>query len=547
VYKTAIYARLSLLDNGKQDGESIENQVKLVKQYIHDRPYLNLTSVYIDNGSTGTNYNRPQFNEMMDAVKSGAVNCIVVKDLSRFGRNYIETGNYIEKIFPFIGVRLIAVNDNYDNADPRSENNLAVALKTLVNDMYAKDISKKITAIVEAKQKRGDFIGNYAPYGYQKADDKRRLIIDPVTAPIIRDIFRWKTEGVGNTQIARRLNEMGVPSPSNYRVGIGILTTTKYQNSLWQQQTIKSILKNPVYTGCVSQGKQKTRLTQGLATTRISPDEWINVENMHEPIIEKDVFDKVNGILSNINTAYHKNIGKHRNVDESGNMFKSLLRCGDCGANLIRRKEVRSRQSKPAAYYTFICQNYEQNRKSTCVGRKLLSEKTLLRVVWESVKTQIELWVDLIKLAQRIQERDVYKAKIANHTKQINDIQASIDKLDMRLSSLYNDHSDAILTESEYQYAKNKYRVDKDALLRKQKELYAVIDNQQLNNDLANTLPQFKSASELTSEMLTVLVDYIVVSERDTVSIVFKYRDEYSNLNNFVDSENKREAANCGE
>lgn len=214
-YRAAAYVRLSVEDSGKPGADTIEGQKSLLLRFIEDDPTLTLHGLFCDNGRTGTDFDRPQFEKMMEEVRKGHIDCIVVKDLSRFGRNYKETGNYLERIFPFLGVRFIAVNDGFDTLTAqRGADGYLVPLKNLINEVYSKDISRKSGSALAAKQKNGDFIGAWAPYGYRKQpDNPHKLEPDEATAPVVRQIFRWRAGGVSVTQIARRLNDSGVPSP----------------------------------------------------------------------------------------------------------------------------------------------------------------------------------------------------------------------------------------------------------------------------------------------------------------------------------------------
>ena len=241
-YRTAAYVRLSVEDSGKPGADTIEGQKNLLLRFIEDDPTLTLYRLFCDNGRTGTDFQRPEFEKLMDAVKRGEVDCIVVKDLSRFGRNYKETGNYLERIFPFLGVRFIAVNDGFDTLTAqRGADGYLVPLKNLINEVYSKDISKKSGSALAAKQKNGDFIGAWAPYGYRKQpDNPRKLEPDETMAPVVRQIFRWRAEGVSVTQIARRLNDEGVPSPSAYLYNTGVCKTEKYNGVIWYVQTVKT-------------------------------------------------------------------------------------------------------------------------------------------------------------------------------------------------------------------------------------------------------------------------------------------------------------------
>lgn len=330
-YKTAIYARLSVEDLSKNDSGTIENQILLVQKYIETKPYLELCGTFVDNGQTGTNFNREGFQNLMEAVKRDKINCIVVKDLSRFGRDYIETGNYLEKVFPFLGVRFISVNDDYDSQNPANNgDNLVIVLKNLINDIYAKDISRKVKSSYEIKQKKGEFLGSCAAYGYMKSPtDRHKLVIDEETAPIVRDIFQWKLDGMTDTAIVRKLEDLQILSPRNYLYAKGVLHHEKFSKKiLWCVDTVKNILTNPVYIGHMVQGKEKSTFNSKFKSKRQSPDKWIVVENTHEPIIEAEMFYAVKEIIDRRAEKYRELRGNNRlkkdrqlyskNTEESG-------------------------------------------------------------------------------------------------------------------------------------------------------------------------------------------------------------------------------------
>lgn len=258
LWVAGLYGRLSVLDNGKVDGEPIESQIAIIEQYVAGHPELKIVERYIDNGYTGTNFDRPNWERMMADVKSGRINCIIVKDLSRLGRNYIETGRFLERICPKLGIRFISVNDNYDTAEIKSQDEFAASLKNIVNDYYAKDISLKSGSALKAKRQRGEYIGSYAPHGYLKdPSNKNHLIINPETAPVIQQIYQWRAEGLGYGTITRMLNERGIPSPGRYRFEHGIVTNNNKKGSslLWNRHALTDILRNIVYIGHLAQGK----------------------------------------------------------------------------------------------------------------------------------------------------------------------------------------------------------------------------------------------------------------------------------------------------
>lgn len=244
-YRTALYVRLSVLDSGKKDSDTAETQESLLRHFLEGKPGFSIFDVYVDNGETGVDFKRDEFERLMEDVRGGRVDCIIVKDLSRFGRNYIEAGEYLEKVFPFLGIRFIAVNDGYDSADPAAADGLSLHLKNLVNDVYARDISAKISPALRGKQMRGEFIGTWAAYGYLKSEeDKHRIVVDRNTAPIVQDIFAWRLEGISYRKIAQRLTGQGIPSPSQYRYMHGLVKDKKFADTQWQTITVKRILTN---------------------------------------------------------------------------------------------------------------------------------------------------------------------------------------------------------------------------------------------------------------------------------------------------------------
>lgn len=316
VWNTALYVRLSVLDGGKpgrgkpdrdkpggdkpdrnkpigkkSDGDTVKNQQAVLRNFIEGKSCFSLHSVYVDNGRSGVNFKRGEFERLMGDIKGGLVDCIIVKDLSRLGRSYIETGEYLEQIFPLLGVRVIAVNDGYDSSAPGSADSLSVHLKNLVNDIYARDISRKICPVLRVKQERGEFIGTFAPYGYKKAEtDRHRLVPDPETAPVVRDIFRWRLEGQTCGEIVQRLQEEGIPSPSQYRYETGIIRDERLGAAVWKTTTVSRILTRQVYLGHMVQGKRRASLWEGKKQTEQPVKRWLVVEGTHDPLVDEDTF-----------------------------------------------------------------------------------------------------------------------------------------------------------------------------------------------------------------------------------------------------------------
>lgn len=290
-YRTALYVRLSVEDNGIK-GDSLENQIELVQNYAEQCPDLKVVRTFADNGATGTDFDRPAFSEMMEEVKRGRINCIVVKDLSRFGRNYLETGHYLEKIFPYLGIRFISVNDHFDSLQGGKNDALLIPLKSILHDAYAKDISRKVSSAIDIRKRSGSFMGKIPPYGYVRDEqDRHRLRIHPERAGIVRLIFQWYMEGMGPAAIARRLNDRKIPTQFQLRYLEGHKDGKK--DALWRGSTVTDLLRNPYYTGCTVERKESRLLYQGGIRRVIPESEWNLIEGTHEPIIDRQTFENV--------------------------------------------------------------------------------------------------------------------------------------------------------------------------------------------------------------------------------------------------------------
>ena len=299
LFHTAIYARLSVMDSGNANGDCIETQINLLQHYVKERPYLQLEMVYCDNGFTGTNFRRPEWNRLIADVKTGKINCIIVKDLSRLGRDYIETGNYLDNIFPLLGVRFIAVNDNYDTDNANGyRDSLRIALKNIVNNFYAKDISKKVSSSSHLKQMKGEYQGAHPPFGYLFSEEgTHKLIVDEEAAQVVTQIFQWIIESYSDSKISKKLNEMGISTPRMHYYELGLIHAQKYaEKKIWHHSAIKRIAENQVYLGYMVRGKSQESLYDNMPRRDIPEVEWIVVPNTHEAIISLEIFNKVQDI-----------------------------------------------------------------------------------------------------------------------------------------------------------------------------------------------------------------------------------------------------------
>lgn len=436
----AAYLRLSREDGDKVESDSIGNQRELIADYVKRQGDITLVSEYADDGYTGTNFERPGFKRMIEDIKSGKVNCIIVKDLSRFGRNYIETGRYLERIFPFMGVRFISVLDHYDSAGSGNDaEQIIIPFKNLINDAYCRDMSMKIRSQLDVKRQNGKFIGSFASYGYLKDKrDKNHLVIDPVAAETVRMIFRMKLNGCNSGRIAEVLNEMGILPPAEYKRSCRLNYDCGFRsgkNPKWEVVSVNRILSNEIYTGTMVQGINR-KINYKLKISRAVPkEEWIRVANTHEAIIDRTTFDEVQRLLR-IDTRTSP-------TEETVYLFSGLVVCRDCGQNMIRRTSRRGDK----AYVYYHCSTYKNTKNCTS---HLFSADKLEAIVLQSVRTQIG-WLaaadTILKQIDRINEEQV---SIRVLTTQIEAQDEEIDRFQNLKTKVYTDMLDEIITQEEY-------------------------------------------------------------------------------------------------
>lgn len=534
-YHTAAYVRLSVEDSGKPGADTIEGQKNLLIHFIENDKSLTLYGLFCDNGRTGTDFERPEFEKLMEAVKHGEVDCIVVKDLSRFGRNYKETGNYLERIFPFLGVRFIAVNDGFDTLTAeRGADGYLVPLKNLINEVYSKDISKKSGSALATKQKNGDFIGAWAPYGYHKcADDPHKLEPDEATAPVVRQIFQWRAEGMSVTRIAKKLNDSGIPSPSAYLYNTGVCKTEKYNGAIWQIQAVKNILTRQVYIGHMVQGTKRQSFYENRRQYKKPPEEWVIVENTHEPIIDRDTFEKVQEITRQRNEEYFEKLGRFNYLETTENILKGLICCADCKRPLVRYKNV-SHNKK--LWYTFICQTHAND--ITSCPKKNIREEALIPMLMQAIQTQIALAADMDELVRRVNSSPKYKKQTTDLQGRLDAAKKALKRYNNLYDSLYQNYVDKLMTEQEYVTLKSRYKAEVEEAER----LIEALTRQQTEesehtpaNRFLTAFGKFKGEDTLTKEMAQTLIEQVYVDGNSNIEIIFRYRDEYKALCTYLE------------
>lgn len=376
-FQTAIYARISR-DKKEKPSDSIENQIALCESFIQKSEDFSLAGIYKDIAKTGTDFKRPDFENLMDEVRMGKVNCIVVKDLSRFGRNYTELGNFIEKIFPFLGVRFVAVNDNLDTFHMDDPNkSLEVILKNIVNETYAKDISKKISTSHQIRIKQGGFICGAAPYGYTARKDEdgvRRLYVDENTASVVKEIFDAYLKGFSTLDISKLLLEKKVYIATDYRKFGKVKADENELIRAWMPTTILQVLKNRVYTGTLIQGRNQKHLFEGKKRERLDEEHWTITEDAHEAIISLDTFEKVQEKISSKSNSI-KNSRKENKNAKDDTVFRGKLYCGICK----RKMSVHRQKSGNKTVFYFSCNRFREFTTEKC-GTSI-TEATLEKTV----------------------------------------------------------------------------------------------------------------------------------------------------------------------
>lgn len=523
-FLAAIYLRLSSDDGDKAESDSIRNQRSLLQDFVSKHSELSLIEEYVDDGYSGANFERPAFQRMMEDVRNHKINCIIVKDLSRLGRNYIETGRYLEKIFPVLGIRFIAVNDHYDSADTKNDaDQIIVPFKNLINDAYCRDISMKIRSQLEIKRKKGEFTGSYASYGYAKNPvDKNHLVIDEYAAEIVRFIFNMKMDGYSADRIAMKLNEMGVLTPMEYKRSCGFNYTCgfrSYKDAKWCATSVLRILKNELYVGTMVQGKTRKINYKVKACMDVRPEDWVKVEGTHEPIVSRELFECVQNLMK-LDTRTSPE-------EEMIYIFSGLLRCGDCGQNMVRR--VVKKKGKQYRYYH--CSTYKN--KEGCTSHNI-SDAKLQKVVLEAIQNQIALLVQADAIMAQIENIPQQQFGVKLLDSQIRTLNAEVQKYKDLRNNLYQDMVDGIITREEYRDIKQTFTRKMERAEESIRELETkkrrLLSNEMRTQKWVEEFKNCRNIESLDRKVTVMLIERIVVYSSDRIEIHFNHADEMAEL-----------------
>ena len=542
VYMADTYVRLSKEDGDKVESDSIVNQKALIREFLKTHPEIQIYKEKVDDGYTGVSFERPAFQEMLEDIKAGRVNCVIVKDLSRFGRNYIEAGRYIEKIFPYLGVRFIAINDNIDTAEEMSASDeMLIPFKNLINDAYCRDISVKVRSHLDVKRESGQYISPFAPYGYQKSPhNKNQLIVDEKAASIVRQIFKWKIEGMSAARIADRLNGLGIPTPMEYKRMNGEnyqCCFRKKADAVWMVSSVRRILCNEVYTGILVQGKTYSPSYKVRKRIRKEEKEWVRCENCHEAIISAEDFVQVKQSYLQDTRVSPKRQALYP--------FSGIVKCGHCGGNMTRRTV----QAKGKKYIYLIC---VESKNKRCTFHKTISmtefEDAILSIINFHIENVFEL-SKMLKVAQEIPYRGYLSEKLQDT---IEEKKRMAEKKRHYSAEVYEDYKDGIITEEEYRELKAAFRLQTAALAEEinalEQEIGQLAKSREDKAEWVNRFIECRGFGQLTREILQKLVEEIRVFDKDRIEVAFKYQSEYEEACRYIrDRKEKEEAGQKGE
>lgn len=542
-FQAAVYLRLSredgdVAEGSKQVSNSIANQKELVMDYLKSHPEITVVSTYVDDGFSGVNFERPEFQRMLSDIREDKINCVIVKDLSRFGRNYIESGRYIEKIFPMLGIRFIAITDGYDSINEDMGSDMIIPFKNLINDAYCRDISIKIRSHMEIKRRNGEYIGPFAAYGYLKDEENRNhLVIDEYAAEVVRDIFTMKLCGMSQQSIADKLNADGILSPLQYKKSIGVSLESSFQKNLkpkWTYNAVLRILKNEVYIGTVVQGKCTTPNYKIKKRIHKDESEWIRVEDMHEPIISKSDFDLVQDLLLRDTRV---SPGQTELFPLSG-----LVYCADCGEPMIR-KTVPSGDKR---YVYYICSGNKKD-KTKCRMHSI-SEKKLEAGVMDVVRTCIGQVIALSDALEIINASAELKPDAVKYERRIRKLREEADTCNDRKKNLYEDYKDEVLSREEYSMLRDQYQrqiadIEK-SIASLETERDQIINNGSGKQEWIDKLRGYDGITSLDRELVAYLIERVEVFDNNTIQVTYRFQKAIEEMECVVElySERLKEA-----
>ena len=526
--KACMYLRLSKDDGMSIESNSIINQRELIQSYAK-KNNLEIVKEYVDDGYSGTTYDRPALKDLMEEIskKNRAFDIIIVKDLSRFGRDYIGAGTYIQKIFPQLHIRFISINDNYDSkhAD-MSDTNLILPIRNFINDSYARDISNKVKSSQKMKREKGEYIGSFAPYGYKKSEEnKNKLIVDENVRDIIKSIFDMKLKGYSSKAIAEELNDLGIDSPKVYKEKQGLHYTGGFKvkkGRNWSAKAINRIIENEVYIGTMLQGKSATINYKNKKQIEKDKRDWVKVEHTHEGIISKEVFYIANRMLKR---------DLYSSKEKKTDLFSGILFCKDCNSPLVRR--VVKYKEKEQVFY--ICSKYNKEKSCTRHSMKKEDLEEILTGIFEGYLVFHE------NLYQKIQTIDITKNIVDT---QIGILQREKEMTQELLSSLYVDLEEDIISKEEYQMFRKNYleQITKlnENIEHRRKKQEAAKEHIKNNEKWLIDIKKYKALTKPDRLSVVMLIDKILIGEDKEIEVIFNHQEEVAFLEAMANSREEK-------
>lgn len=527
ILRVAVYLRLSAEDGDKVESNSISNQRTLIHGYLKDHEEFSIVKEFIDDGYSGTNFERPGFQHMMQLLENGGADCVIVKDLSRLGRDFSGVLRYVERIFPQLGIRFIAINDGYDNAETK-EQLLAVRMKSLVNDIYPADTSRSVRANLLAKMRNGECVSPFTVYGYIKSPDNKNLLIpDPYAGEIVKDIFKWALEGYNRSDIADKLESLGVLTPLEYKKSTGSKFNTGFQTKakcVWSSVMVKRILTNIIYTGTLAQGKRTTPNHKVKTIIHKPKEEWVYFDNAHEALIDKHTFEVVQHL-----------IGRDMRKSPKKRIFSlsGLVQCAECKENMIIT-------SPDKEHFYYICSTYQS--REGCKPHRINAEK-LKEAVEKAVLYQISLLTEMQDVMQYVGQLSFPEETILKADRKLEKLDAEYKKLMQIKAKLYISYTDDVITKEEYLEYKAEYdrqsQQIQDAIIRQKEETKKLFSKMQEKQQWIDEFLKYQDCRQMDRKMLVMLVKDIFIHTKKEIEIVFWFRDEYEATVSLIEAVNR--------
>lgn len=531
--ETGVYARLSV---EKDNEETIQTQIEMLHQYVEEHGEYHLVDTYVDNGYTGTDFDRPGFIRMMEDVRTGKIQCIIVKDLSRFGRNFIETGYYIETIFPCLNVRLISINDEFDSSREEDRNSIVMPVKNMINEMYAKDASKKKVLAFEMQSKRGDATIARSIYGYIVDKKENQLKVNPETAPIVRAIFRWYQMGRGTGAIVKRLKMLDIMTPHAYKatheLDMAIPDTDR-----WTGDRVKTILVNQAYIGTTIYGKRKRAKYRNMPEHHTDPKDWVIHENTHESIIARPDFDEVQRIWNRASEKYKESVerGLARQMDIVDS-FPQKVKCMECGMTMTHMRYTNFGQSHGIRKGFYYCKEYD-GKPGYC--RQKVHEDLLKITVMDQIHNMIQAMCDRKVLLEKMKEGSYDKGELVSLRVRIQNMQFKLMKAEETSATLYENFATGLLDEQEYQMLREHYTEEKEKLetgIREAQTRKRVVEKSiEEFLEIEKNLEKYLDERSFNQKMIDELVEKIYVSSKGMIEIQMKCSDVFQKITEILE------------